>query len=164
MYGAGRNSEGQLGLGISNPKDQPCPTWINTLDNKHIVDIQSGEYHSLALSDNGYVYSTGHADEGQHGHGGAWKSGWDLIFVLRDTKIRQIAVGDQHSVFLDCCGVVLCCGRNSEGQLGLGRKRTNKSMLPTVIPVFQDQGIKIAKIAAGGAHTLAIDIECSAYA
>merc|ERR1711997_206201 len=105
----------------------------------------------------------GNARYGQCGHGGASKSGWNLISALR-TKIQQIAVGDCRSVLLDCDGVVLSCGGNSLGQLGLGHTERDASMLPTAIPVFQEQNIKITKITAGGFRTLAIDSECRAYA
>ena len=140
VYGAGENEFGQLG--ISNWEDQRSPERIKALDDKLIVDIQAGQFHSLALSDNGCVYSVEYAVSGGCGHGGAFKSGWNLISALQRTKIRQIAVGGSHSVFLDCDGVVFGCGDNVNGQLGLGHKKTDKRLLPTAIPVFQEQNTK----------------------
>ena len=172
MYGAGNNQRGQLG--ISNEENQLSPTRISALNDKRIVDIQPGFGCTLALSDPGCVYSAGRAGKvfdgphcdgyGECGHGGASKSGWNLISALRRTKILQIVAGSGFSMFLDCDGVVFSCGYNKQGQLGLGHKRMDKTMLPTAISVFKDQNVKISKIAAGCQYSLAMDSEYRAYA
>ena len=163
---------------LMNRQSISCPTQIDALSDKCIVDIRSHGFsptpkwalvalsgaHSLALSANGNVYSTGDASHGQCGQGGVIKSGWRLISSLQRTKIRQIAVGSSHSVFLDCNGVVFCCGGNRCGQLGMGHTKTDKRMLPTPIPAFQAKNVKITKIASSSDRTLAIDSERTAYA
>ena len=144
-------------LGILNQQNQRSPTHIKALNGKRIIDIQPGYAHSLALSDNGCVYSAGRSRYGQCGQ-------WNLISELQRKKIIQIAVGEEYSMFLDCDGVVFGCGCNSQGQLGLGYQNKDTSIMLTSITVFQKQNIKITKIAAGAWHTLAIDSECRTYA
>ena len=65
LFSFGKGNFGSLGLGgtifASNPK------LINKLNNKRIVSIACGMYHTLALSDIGDVYSWGRGFEGQLG-------------------------------------------------------------------------------------------------
>lgn len=42
---------------------------LRSLEGKKIVQIDCGDFHSLALENNGTLYSWGAGDKGQCGHG-----------------------------------------------------------------------------------------------
>ena len=112
---------------------------VNGLDGKRIVNTQPSFFHSLALSDNGCVKICGRK----------YRS-WSL-WTRRSVQVRM----EPHFRFAtlkdpsNCGGSrSLCVPRLSwpslhQGQLGQGHKKTDASMLPTAIPVFQEQNIKI---------------------
>lgn len=55
VYGWGRNENGQLGVG--NTMNTPIPVNITPLNKITIVNIACGWQHSLALSNNGRLFS-----------------------------------------------------------------------------------------------------------
>ena len=57
LYSFGKGNFGSLGLGGTVFSAAPRP--INKLNNKKIISIACGMYHTLALSDIGDVYSWG---------------------------------------------------------------------------------------------------------
>jgi alpha-tubulin suppressor-like RCC1 family protein len=75
VYAWGEATVGQLGLDDTRdlPKNtegksyQPYPTRVEALSNKKIVAISCGETHTLALTDNGHLYSFGSNICGQLG-------------------------------------------------------------------------------------------------
>ena len=75
VYAWGEATLGQLGFENiqSLPKNsegkpyQPHPTKVLTLANKKIIAISCGETHTLALTDNGHLYSFGANGCGQLG-------------------------------------------------------------------------------------------------
>lgn len=48
LYGFGRNEDGQLGMG--NTTDYPEPSKIDFFDNHKILQIFTGECHSVVLT------------------------------------------------------------------------------------------------------------------
>ena len=78
VYAFGSAEKGQLGNGragehVANQKIifavAPSPIRVKGLDDKKIVDIASGQQHSLALDERGYVYAWGFAGLGRLGLG-----------------------------------------------------------------------------------------------
>ncbi|XP_070173563.1 RCC1 and BTB domain-containing protein 1-like isoform X3 [Littorina saxatilis] len=67
VYGWGYNGNGQLGLG--NNVNQPSPCRIHTLQGIIISQLVCGYAHTLALSDEGVLYSWGANSYGQLGTG-----------------------------------------------------------------------------------------------
>ncbi|XP_038050158.1 RCC1 and BTB domain-containing protein 1-like [Patiria miniata] len=67
VYGWGYNGNGQLGLG--NNVNQPSPCRVSSLSGVVISQITCGYAHSMALSDEGILYSWGANSYGQLGTG-----------------------------------------------------------------------------------------------
>ncbi|MDR2152805.1 MAG: hypothetical protein LBO72_08290 [Helicobacteraceae bacterium] len=67
VYAAGRNIEGQLGLGDYD--DRKTWTLVSSTESKPITTISAYAYHSLALDGNGRLYATGWSGEGEFGLG-----------------------------------------------------------------------------------------------
>ena len=85
IYGNGRNTNGTLGCGDKSNKTEP--TLIKFFKEKALNVIHAtGTYeYSMALCDNGRVYSTGYAPKGGLGHGGNPNatSDWKEIEALK---------------------------------------------------------------------------------
>jgi alpha-tubulin suppressor-like RCC1 family protein len=72
----------------------------------------------------------------------------------RPVKIERIAAGRSHSVALDQSGQVYCWGANQYGQCGLILRR--RGGIPQARHVEALARVRIVRIAAGDAHTLAL--------
>ncbi|NDC57060.1 MAG: hypothetical protein EBZ69_09715 [Alphaproteobacteria bacterium] len=121
VYSCGSNDYGQLGIGHNNKKNflQQVTSATN------IKQISAGFYHSLFLKNDGTVFSCGRNFEGQLGIGDYQnKNTLQQVKGLNGneyiTDIKQIATGEYHSLFLKNDSTVFGCGRNFEGQLGIG--------------------------------------------
>lgn len=112
----GNNEYGQLGDGSVSCAYEPIN--VTALNGKDIVSVHAGEYHSIALTRDGEVYTWGHNDYGQLGLGNA------SIVVSTPQKVESlpeivsISAGKQHTMVLGADGYVYSFGDNSLGQLG----------------------------------------------
>ena len=66
-YSTGSNWAGQLGLGNNLYKSEF--TEVTTLDDKNVVSVSCGRYHTVVLDDTGKMYSVGWNYVGQLGIG-----------------------------------------------------------------------------------------------
>mmetsp|Transcript_49913 Transcript_49913/g.57474 ORF Transcript_49913/g.57474 Transcript_49913/m.57474 type:complete len:656 (-) Transcript_49913:138-2105(-) len=71
IYAWGLNNYGQLGIG--NTKNTYTPTLVEAFIDKPVKKITGGEHHTIALLENGDVYSFGRDDDGQCGLGEDFK-------------------------------------------------------------------------------------------
>jgi alpha-tubulin suppressor-like RCC1 family protein len=97
------------------------PKKINTMDKK-VVNVESGPNHVMALMSNGEVYAWGDNTYGQLGIGTKDKFLTSMAKVagLEGRKIRRIACGNRHTLFVDHNGDALACGSDQWLQLGRG--------------------------------------------
>eukprot|EP01084_Bolivina_argentea_P193931 332699_1 len=111
------------------------------------------------------MFSIGRGGDGGNGHGNRTIPKWQEIETLKDVCIVKIALGMGHSLFLQANGNVWSCGRNDEGQLGLGLKhfQYTADMRPKEIRYFKENGIIITDIQCGWYHNLAIDSNGNVY-
>ncbi|OQS06234.1 hypothetical protein THRCLA_01720 [Thraustotheca clavata] len=102
IYGFGRNDYGQLGIGDSNSQQRiSTPQLIFDLEEKEIVRISCGCYHTIAVADNGMLYVFGRNNHGQLGTG-------DTVERLTPTpvdifvgkRVAMVAAGFYHTVVL----------------------------------------------------------------
>ncbi|XP_054846444.1 probable E3 ubiquitin-protein ligase HERC4 [Eublepharis macularius] len=83
-----------------------------------------------------------------------------LLKELGDRRIVQIACGDHHSMALSKGGELFAWGQNEYGQLGVGREMSS-AREPQLVQALE--GIPLAKIAAGGFHSMAVSLSGSVY-
>ncbi|KAJ8955396.1 hypothetical protein NQ318_003494 [Aromia moschata] len=72
IFTLGNNAYGQCGRSIIPDEDYSRSNYINrieTIDGKKIVDIECGQDHSMAVTEDGCVYSCGWGADGQTGLG-----------------------------------------------------------------------------------------------
>ncbi|XP_012885257.1 PREDICTED: probable E3 ubiquitin-protein ligase HERC6 isoform X1 [Dipodomys ordii] len=149
----GDNSCGQLGRrGVPSSKQAEH---IQALETLHIDVVSCGKEHSLAVCHEGKVFAWGAGSEGQLGTGELKEINFTpkRINALAGIKIIQVSCGNFHSLALSEDSQVFSWGKNSEGQLGLGK---NALMQSTPERVRSLEGIPVAQVAAGGAHSFAL--------
>ncbi|XP_046477721.1 uncharacterized protein ca [Neodiprion pinetum] len=150
IYAWGASQFGQLGL--EKKLQCPNPELIVTLAHEIIVDAVAGQYHSVALTKDGRVFTWGWGVHGQLGHGNTIKKNIPtLVTSLLGTIVRQISAGHAHTLVLTADGDVYSFGSNVFGQLGNG---TNiKSSLPVKVTLLPE---KIWLITTGYFQNLAV--------
>eukprot|EP00929_Paragymnodinium_shiwhaense_P118883 TRINITY_DN90783_c0_g1_i1.p1 TRINITY_DN90783_c0_g1~~TRINITY_DN90783_c0_g1_i1.p1 ORF type:complete len:1072 (-),score=190.99 TRINITY_DN90783_c0_g1_i1:127-3342(-) len=188
MYTWGAGACGQLGHPDTSsfPSDedgypfQPVPREVEKLRDQKIVATACGDVHTLALTDEGFVYSFGGGSYGQLGMKdvGAMPVDADNCPYMPTPhriagleNIVKLACGDSHSLTADRDGRLLCWGANSCGQLGLmnpedPRIRKDPDGIPhlptpAVLQALLDQ--RIIDIACGEAHSLAVAASGNLY-
>uniref|UniRef100_G1N147 RCC1-like domain-containing protein n=1 Tax=Meleagris gallopavo TaxID=9103 RepID=G1N147_MELGA len=111
------------------------------------------ETHVLIYSSNGKLYEQ-------------WTTAPDkiskssLVKELENHSIVQIACGDHHSMALSTGGALFTWGRNTHGQLGVG---SQDPLISNPQLVKGLQGIPLAQIAAGGAHSVVVSLSGAVY-
>jgi alpha-tubulin suppressor-like RCC1 family protein len=161
FVGWGRNDEGQLG----NGNTEPSSALVNftpkqsALDGRTVVATASGEDHHLALCSDGALVSWGQNNLGQLGNAsGSYAPGLvDRSGVLSGKVIVSIAAGCGNSLVLCSDGSLISWGSNFCGELGTSTAPHRQS----VTPVLVDQdgalaGKRVIQIAAAASHCLAL--------
>uniref|UniRef100_A0A671MLA6 RCC1 and BTB domain-containing protein 2-like n=2 Tax=Sinocyclocheilus anshuiensis TaxID=1608454 RepID=A0A671MLA6_9TELE len=92
-YGWGYNCNGQLGLGNNGNQQTPCR--IAALQGINIVQVACGYAHTLALTDEGFIYSWGANSYGQLGTGN--KSNQAVPTLINMEKERMVEVAACHT-------------------------------------------------------------------
>ena len=145
----GWNVSGQLGnlnLGFSE-------TPILATNLTRVVAVSAGTFHSLALRQDGTVWSWGDNNVGQLGNGTPGASA-EAVQVAKIEGAIAIAAGGYHSLALAKDGTVWAWGLNDNGQLGDG----SVQMRPAPRKVREGTRIlkNVVSIAAGAQHSLAV--------
>ncbi|WP_309889945.1 RCC1 repeat-containing protein [Archangium sp.] len=147
VWAWGFNGSGQLGTGSAGPsRSTPAPVPGLT----HVVDIDTGSGHSLALKSDGTVWAWGYNAYGQLGDGTTTPR-YVPVQVPGLTGVVAIAAGELHSLALKSDGTVLAWGRNGNGQLGDGTI-TSSRLSPAPVPGLTD----VRTLGAGYNHSLAV--------
>jgi alpha-tubulin suppressor-like RCC1 family protein len=157
VWGWDGNQYGQCGTGTTDPTDYTFPQKVQdgsgTLAS--IVGIDAGADFSLALGNDGALFSWGRNQADQLGH----SPGEDLVSVAMPVldgdgeplaSIRSMACGDLFALAVTTDGTVLAWGDDSAGQLGpSGASRGSEPVAVTGLP-------PILEVAAGGACAAAL--------
>jgi alpha-tubulin suppressor-like RCC1 family protein len=136
----GQNDEGQLGDGTTATSSSPVNVSGFT---RGVKAISAGRYHTCALLDGGGVKCWGSNVFGRLGDGTNSDRYTPVDVVGLSSGVVEVAAGDTHSCALTESGIVMCWGRNSDGELG------NDS--------FESSDIPIAASSLG-ANVISIDV------
>ena len=140
VHCSGKSYFGVSGLGgsASSEKTKPLPNLLN----QKIVQITCGEFHSMALSNTGDLYTWGMGFEGQLGLNNQYKvasSPRYLNFFYRK-PIKFVCCGYNYSLAITRDDSLLYgWGENKLGQLGLGNTRQIIDQ-PTFINIIDQNG------------------------
>eukprot|EP01126_Amoeba_proteus_P014060 TRINITY_DN1608_c0_g1_i1.p1 TRINITY_DN1608_c0_g1~~TRINITY_DN1608_c0_g1_i1.p1 ORF type:complete len:306 (-),score=54.64 TRINITY_DN1608_c0_g1_i1:734-1651(-) len=132
---------------------------INGLDRIRFVKCAADFSHSLALTDDGKIYSWGDGSFGKLGHG-------DEIDIFQpkiitgfpgEVIITNIKAGNKHSLALTDKGELYSWGCGKHGRLGHGNE--NDSEIPRKIACDE----KFTAISAGKSHSIALTARGNIY-
>jgi len=149
VFAWGSNSHGQLGLGDTT--DRAWPAQVATLRNLRVGPggLAAGLEHTIALTEEGGVFTWGSSRCGQLGHGAAGTEPLPRkILELMGTEVSLVAAGDRHSLaFVPSRGKLYGWGVGGSGQLGRAENRQN-ALLPSIVLGLEEREVR--SIAAGG--------------
>ncbi|XP_065057220.1 uncharacterized protein LOC135685268 isoform X1 [Rhopilema esculentum] len=168
LFGWGNNSNGQLGIKISEKGRNlyERPKLIESFDGD-IVGISCGSQTSIIWFKDGSCMRFG--KERCHNEGGrSRRSCFDLgkwvkveieeRYILRRSQVKDVACGARHTMYLTERGLVYASGANNRGQLGLGSKvETSVPQQVTKLPNL------VKSIACGSFHSLCLSEEGDVY-
>ena len=181
-YAWGSNSYGRLGDGTATQRTTPVlvkkpdrKTYPDLPEDFTYVQVSAGDYHSLALGSDGYVYAWGYNYSGQLGNNS--RSSSYVPVRVRDPaspndaskglKATQVSAGDNHSLALGSDGYAYAWGDGSYGKLG--NYSTSSSSVPVRVrdpasPNDASKGLKATQVSAGQNHSLAVGSDGYVYA
>lgn len=157
VFTYGDNTYGQLGTGDTRSIDSP--TSITTAFEGKVVQIAALGNHSLALTEDGRIYSWGQNNHGQVGNGRIG-DGYDVLSPMditnslglpAGTRVIEVYAAWESSFALTNDGRIFAWGANNQGQLATGD--IGDKSLPTEITFpFDGKMIKLAT----DSHVLAL--------
>ena len=116
LYGFGLNKNNQIG--ITNNDDILLPVKIEYNFDSRIKDIKTGEFHTLILSFNGYVYGCGRTLDGQLTKQYIEYSHIGITKLKEFEDIIYIGCARYTSYVLHIDGTLFTFGDNRHGELG----------------------------------------------
>ncbi|MCP4757483.1 MAG: CxxxxCH/CxxCH domain-containing protein, partial [Proteobacteria bacterium] len=165
VWAWGDDTYGQLGDDAAIAQ-QNSPVQVASLSGNVIVKIAAGYNHSLALEDNGTVWSWGSDDQGQLGDDNPTSDKAIPVQVLGLTDVIDIAAGQYHSLALKSDGTVWAWGDNYKGQLGSFKENEanqhhlhvseNRLKPIQVYGIDRNKLTGVSAIAAGAQHSMAL--------
>lgn len=162
VYVCGSNNYGQLGIGPF-VQESPYPQIIAQLCFSKIIDVVAGQYHSLALTSDGRVYTWGWGIHGQLGHGTCDNEFFPKLLEFNQ-PVKQIAGGHAHTLILTEDGQLFGFGSNVFGQLEGSQLEANKSNIPIKINITSDIHERVKKITSAFFHNVVLKSDHKVYA
>ncbi|XP_056601313.1 RCC1-like G exchanging factor-like protein isoform X1 [Triplophysa dalaica] len=175
LWGMGLNKDSQLGFQRTQ-KDrhksydyvlEPSPVSLPLVNPQEtrVLQVSCGRAHSLVLTDSEGVFSMGNNAYGQCGRPIVEDevfSGSHLVHKMEgfDSRVIQVACGQDHSLFLTEKGSVYACGWGADGQTGLGHH--NKSSCPVLVG-GDLAGVKVQQVITYGDCSLAVSTDGQLY-
>eukprot|EP01083_Nonionella_stella_P217431 780659_1 len=158
------NWRGRVGMPVDR---ENIVTKVPFLSKMSIKKIVSGYGCTIAICNDGAVYSTGIGDKtGDNGLGekGIDNETWQRIQCLKN--IVDCDFGKKFVIFLSSSGQVFSAGINDEGQLGLNTKESCEELIirqPTEIEYFNKNNISIVSVRCCNESAVALDEEGNMY-
>ena len=118
IYGTGRNTDGELGLGDRSNRDV-----FTYISGENWTHIQCGGYHTLGIRSDGTLWATGVANSGQLGLGAQAVIDQRVLTLTQvgsDSIWNCIAAGQYFSMATKTDLTLHGTGLNFYGELGLG--------------------------------------------
>ncbi|KAJ8917788.1 hypothetical protein NQ315_010694 [Exocentrus adspersus] len=161
VFAWGSNAYGQLGLGRC-VQESPYPQILTSIACEKIIDLAAGQYHSVALTAAGKVYTWGWGIHGQLGHGSCDNRYFPMLLDFPQ-PVKQVAAGHAHSLILTCDGKLYGFGSNVFGQLESCQIEGNKSARPVWVLLMPDIYTPLEKVATAYFHNIAVRADQEVY-
>ena len=158
FWGIFRNSQGEMGNNINQPKEIN----LNLINNEDIFKVLSGNNHVIILTEQGHIYAFGNGEFGQTGINPNKISNIKIENnehlipnKIKGENIINIFTGGNHSFLIEKDGKkkFKSWGCNTFGQLGINS--FENKFEPEEVK-FPEKNIEIIACTGGDFHTLAL--------
>ncbi|XP_060191431.1 ultraviolet-B receptor UVR8-like [Lycium barbarum] len=159
----GSGEDGQLGIGNNEEKEWVCT--IKALKSEKVSSVVAGSRNSLAICEDGKLFTWGWNQRGTLGHPPETKTENipSQVKALANVKIVQAAIGGWHCLAVDDQGKAYAWGGNEYGQCGEEPERKDDTGRPIkrdiVIPKRCAPKLSVHQVAAGGTHSVVLTRE-----
>mmetsp|Transcript_21004 Transcript_21004/g.38905 ORF Transcript_21004/g.38905 Transcript_21004/m.38905 type:complete len:411 (-) Transcript_21004:1165-2397(-) len=153
LYSWGRNDNGQLGQSTQDFY-MTAPKPVSVLQD--VVQMAVGDFHVVALTSNGKVFTWGAGADGQLGHGNR-SNQFSPKQITDLPAISKVAAGGNHTTLLTSDLKLLAFGRGREGQLGRGIERESAAsnrLTPQHVDFFKPG--QVQDVSCGAEHTMVL--------
>eukprot|EP00928_Gymnodinium_smaydae_P061148 TRINITY_DN45302_c0_g1_i1.p1 TRINITY_DN45302_c0_g1~~TRINITY_DN45302_c0_g1_i1.p1 ORF type:complete len:464 (+),score=109.26 TRINITY_DN45302_c0_g1_i1:68-1393(+) len=163
---------GALGQGTRDTEEVPALVTRFVEQGEEVVQVACGSQHTVVLTNEGRLYSTGKGEFGRLGRGDTsdeldfeeieyFTQSNDSILNPNDqTTIVKIGAGENFSAALSSNGELWVWGRNDYGQLGLGEEAMgdmySAERYPRLVRSLPVEGHTIADFACGEHHLVVL--------
>ncbi|KAF8412656.1 hypothetical protein HHK36_000624 [Tetracentron sinense] len=158
LWNWGANSNYELGRGDKGGGWKPQA--IPSLQDVHFIQIASGGYHSLALTDEGKVLSWGHGGHGQLGHYSNQNQKVPIVVeALAEERIVYIACGGSSSAAITDKGKLYMWGNAKDCQLGVPGLPEIQPFPVEVKFLTEDDGLgphHVLSVSIGASHAMCL--------
>ncbi|XP_011011191.1 PREDICTED: ultraviolet-B receptor UVR8-like isoform X3 [Populus euphratica] len=159
----GSGEDGQLGIGNNEDNEWVCV--VEALEPYKVRSVVAGSRNSLAICDDGKLFTWGWNQRGTLGHPPETKTENipSQVKALANVNIVQAAIGGWHCLAVDDQGRAYSWGGNEYGQCGEEPERKNETGRPLrrdiVIPQRCASKLAVRQVAAGGTHSVVLTRE-----
>ena len=154
----GYGASGALGHGDTN--SVPHPKQIATLEDVTIIHLESGGFHTAAVSNTGELWTWGRGDMFQLGHSKSLMFKDDMgsvvlrpmsvaYFSSNRIQVKGVSCGEAHTVALDSEGHLYAFGWGAYGQLGLGAWDAKQKSAEKVRKIKGLADVKVVAVSCG---------------
>jgi alpha-tubulin suppressor-like RCC1 family protein len=165
LKSVGYASNGQLGISFKRIQelDAPCTGTIQEVEHKGAIMrmVRCGDAHTLALADNGLVYTWGSGIDWTLGHGNQDDVLTPkLVAMIEADPCVAVDAGGCHSAAISNTGRLYVWGRGFIGQLGLGHRLEDEEehvqQLPTSVKFNKNNDMSelAQRVGCGHCHTV----------
>ncbi|RBP99879.1 hypothetical protein CRD59_02275, partial [Bifidobacterium xylocopae] len=147
VYGWGVNW-GELGDG--SDVNRGAPVRFGSPKGVRIVGLAAGDYHALALGDDGKLYVSGYDNAGQLGVGGGNRVSPVVLDAPAGHRFVRVAAGGMYSLALTEDGRLYAWGANGQGQLGMSGSGPDSPRL------VETNGVSLREVMAVGGTSAAV--------
>lgn len=151
----GSLGNGQVGVSSLPVAVSAPPAWAG----RRVVSVAAGDYHSLAVLDDGTTWAWGSDMSGQLGNG---QTGESSVPVAVSTpaewngrRVVGVAAGSSHSLAILDDGSLWSWGEGLDGQLGDDRSLSSLSPVAVAAPAAWT-GYRVVSVTAGANYNLAL--------
>ena len=161
--------QSQLGYGLFGKKNlQTSPRRVDSLIGETIVTVSAAKYTTFAVTQNGRLFGWGVGAGGRLGTGDERTSILPALIrgPFETRKVRCVAAAKHHTLAVTRTGQLYSWGGEMYGKLGHGARHADEHRV-CLTPRQVDGELrkqKVATIAAGLSHSVAITAEGALYA
>ncbi|MCS6778048.1 MAG: dockerin type I domain-containing protein [Chloroherpetonaceae bacterium] len=171
IWAWGGNFAGQLGDGTTISRRTPVQVrGVNRIGFlTGIRAIEASNTGSMALGQDGTVYSWGYNEEGRFGIGSYADSTTPVPMCGPEgeglmTEVIAMGMGHRHSTVLRADGTLWSCGYNQQGQLGNSEFHIALTPVWVAAPLEQNFFPRALAISAGRSHTVLLQVNGTVWA